>query len=171
MGARMKYVVIGLILSAAASAELYECKIQGAIQHNLGTRYVEDASVCTEWIEREVSLNNVTCEEGGCSAAADLAPEQVKTERETAQQRREIEANLEKGKKVIIEVLRLNDVREATDEIKLAMLGHAQVELAQRLLTNGRISMARAIIEGISADGTIITTTLKQQILDYIDSL
>jgi hypothetical protein len=98
--------------------------------------------------------------------------ERAKTSEEIESEAKEIILqNIKKGEKVIAHVIYLNDLRSATDQVKLGFLALESVKQAKELLSIGRISMAKAVIENVSVDGTLITTELKSAIIAYIDSL
>lgn len=117
-------------------------------------------------IPSEVNSDLASLDEDGEIIQRELTSEEVEMKA-----KQEIDDNIEKGRRVVTHVIRLNDKRAASEETKLSFIGHAQIELAQRLLNVGRISMARSVIASISPDGTIVTSELKQAVLDYIDSL
>jgi hypothetical protein len=98
--------------------------------------------------------------------------ERAKTSEEIENEAKEIILqNIKKGEKVIAHVIYLNDLRSATDQVKLGFLALESVKQAKELLSIGRISMAKSVIESAEIDGTLITTELKTAIISYIEGL
>jgi len=97
--------------------------------------------------------------------------EDITAQIEEQNKKAEILENINKGNKVIAHVIYLNDLREATDQVKLGFLALESVKQAKELLSIGRISMAKAVIESAEVDGVFITTELKAAIISYIEGL
>jgi hypothetical protein len=164
----MKYYLIYLLSISIAFATQYDCRV---LNPDTSTDAENSYSVqnktfeqCQEWFTENAS--SFRCTSTCIWGAADQTDHYQEIE-----QKKQIARDRLNGQKIVDHVIWLNDQRQASNETKLAFIGHAQVEQAQRLLNVGRIPLARAVIAGISVDGTILTQEMKQNILDFIDAL
>ena len=92
-----------------------------------------------------------------------------KTEEELLQ---EIEAthalNISKGQAIVKRVLALNDFRQASDAIKIQFLARPEVKQTRELLELGRLSLAKAVIQEVVPDAEVITSDIRQKVLNLL---
>jgi hypothetical protein len=159
-------ILIFVLLFPISIFAQYECSVFNPIQ---GEDYILEnisSSDCDNWFNANKADGYFLCN-GECILSK-INKSEYYAEIEAKKQ---IQKDIENGNNVIAHVVYLNNVRNASDAIKIAFLANAEVKQAKDLLSVGRISLARSVIANATADGEIITTALKTQILEFIDSL
>jgi hypothetical protein len=161
-----KIILIVCLLMSLHSFAQYECSVFNPANGNDYKLINATSEQCDSWFNENKNDGSFQC-----ALECTLVKIDKSAEYQAIQEKRQIQLDIKKGESVIAHVVFLNNVRNASDNTKIAFLANAEVKQAKDLLSVGRISLARSVIANATADGSVITEQLKTDILAYIDSL
>jgi hypothetical protein len=161
-----KIILILCLLMPLHTFSQYECSVFNPANGNDYKLVNATSEQCDSWFNENKNDGSFQC-----ALECTLVKIDKSAEYQAIQEKVQIQKDIKKGESIISHVIYLNNVRGASDAIKLAFLSNSSVQQAKDLLSIGRISLARSVIENAVADGEIITTQLKNDILSFIDSL
>lgn len=144
----------------------YECSVFNPANGNSYKIDNVTSSECDSWFNENKNDGSFQC-----ALECTLSKIDKSAEYQAQADKIQIMNDIKKGESIIAHVVYLNNARGASDAIKIAFLSNNDVKQAKDLLSVGRITLARSVIANANADGEIITTQLKNDILAFIDSL